>query len=310
MSLFRRIHVDTDPGVDDLLALAFALGSPELRVEGITTVAGNSSLDVVTDNARRFLELAGVEIPLGRGADGPLALSSVHAEHFHGPDGRGGIALPAAEPGELPDALEVLRKSLVERGVERVVALGPLTNLARTVREDRAILQGAEIVWMGGTLSEGNVTEFAEFNCYADPEAAAVVLGSGLPVRVLGLEVARQVVARPSALSRRALGSGPLGRFAYELLEALIRSEQASGGEACAPLYDPCVVAAVAFPGLFRYRRCALSVAVVEGAERGRMTVSTEPGASPVLYADRVKGEEVVDLLLARLAAWSGDAHP
>ncbi len=306
MSLVRRIHVDTDAGLDDLLALAFALASPELRVEGITSVAGNASLEAVTDNVRRFLALAGVEVPIGRGASEPLSLSRVSAEWFHGADGRGGIELPRVEPAELPDALDVLRHSLVERGVEHVVAIGPLTNVARLVREDRALFESAEIVWMGGTLSQGNVTGVAEFNCYADPEAASVVLGSGLPVRVIGLDVTRCVIARAPELARKPLGSGSLGRFLYEVLSTLMLAELPVLGESCAVLHDPCAIVAAAFRGLFRYQRQTIQVTVAEGDDRGRMTVRAEPEAPEVLYADEVKSEDVVNLFLERLVDWTG----
>ncbi len=305
MSLVRRIHVDTDPGLDDLLALALALASPELRVAGITTVAGNASVDVVTDNLRRFLALAELEIPIGRGASGPLSLSAVTAERFHGSDGRAGVALPAVEPRQLPAASDVLRHSLVERGVQHVVAIGPLTNLARLVRQDPALFESAEIVWMGGTLSEGNVTGAAEFNCYADPEAASIVLGSGLPVRVLGLDVTRCVAVRAAALPPDPFGSGRMGRFLAEVLSRLMRAERPVQGERMALLHDPCAIAAAARGELFRYQKHVIDVTVNEDTERGRMCARPELEGPEVLYADEVKSHDVVELFLGRLAEWS-----
>ncbi len=305
MSLVRRIHVDTDPGLDDLLALALALGSPELRVEGITTVAGNAPVDVLTDNLQRFLRLAQVDIPIGRGAGGPLSLSAVNAERFHGSDGRGGVDLPAVEPGQFPDAVEVLRHSLVQRGVQQVVAIGPLTNVAQLVREDAALFESAEIVWMGGTLSEGNVTGAAEFNCYADPEAASIVLGSGLPVRVVGLAVTRCVVVRAHAVPPDPFGSGRMGRLLSEVLSRLMRAEQPVQGELVALLHDPCAVVAAACGELFRYQKHTNDVTVSEGADRGRMLARPEPDGPEVLYADEVKSNDVVELFLSRLTEWS-----
>ncbi len=305
MSLVRRIHVDTDPGLDDLLALAFALASPELRVEGITTVAGNAPVEIVTDNLQRFLALADVQIPIGRGASEPLSLSAVNAERFHGSDGRGGVELPATEPRQLPDASEVLRHSLVERGVRQVVAIGPLTNLAHLLRQDPALFESAEIVWMGGTLSEGNVTGAAEFNCYADPEAASVVLGSGLPVRVLGLDVTRCVAVRAPALAPHPFGSGRMGRFLSEVLSRLMRAELPVQGELMALLHDPCAIAAAACAELFRYQKHVIDVTVSENTERGRMCARPELEGPEVLYADEVKSHDVVELFLGRLAEWS-----
>jgi inosine-uridine nucleoside N-ribohydrolase len=301
----RRIHIDTDAGLDDLLALALAFASPELAVEGITTVAGNVSLEAVTDNARRFLALAGEKVPLGRGAAGPLSLSATDAESFHGADGRGGIALPALEPRELPAAAQVMRQSLEECAVEAVVAIGPLTNVAQLVREDPALFDSAEIVWMGGTLSQGNVTRVAEFNCYADPEAASIVLGSGLSVRLIGLDVTRHVVARAPTLAREPLPPSPMGRFLNEVLATLMRAELPILGEACAVLHDPCAIAAAAQEDLFRYRRRAIEVVVAEGPERGRLRARPGQDGPEVWYAEEVRSDELIELFLGRLVDWS-----
>lgn len=305
MSLVRRIHIDTDPGLDDLLAIAFALASPELEIQAITCVAGNASLEAVTDNTRRFLALAGCEVPVARGAAGPLALSSADAESFHGADGRAGIDLPGVEPAELPDALDVMRHSLTERRVESVIALGPLTNLARLVRQERDLFRAAEIVWMGGTLSEGNITPAAEFNCYADPEAAAIVLGSGLPIRVIGLDVTRRVVVRSPALKHEPLGDSPMGVFLHQVLSKLMQAELPVLGEAGAILHDPCAVAAALTHELFHYQKHRIEVTVAEGAERGRMTPHSDRESPDVLYADKVRSDDLIELFLARLADWS-----
>ncbi len=305
MTSVRRIHIDTDAGLDDLLALALAFASPELAVEGITTVWGNVSLESVTDNARRFLALAGEKVPLGRGAAGPLSLSAIDAESFHGADGRGGIALPALQPEELPTAAQVMRQSLEECAVEAVVAIGPLTNVANLVREDPALFDSAEIVWMGGTLSRGNVTRVAEFNCYADPEAASIVLGSGLPVRMIGLDVTRHVVARAPRLAREPLPPSPMGRFLHEVLATLMRAELPILGEACAVLHDPCAIAAAAQEDLFRYRSRAIDVVVAEGPERGRLRARPGQGGPEVSYAEDVRSDELIELFLGRLVEWS-----
>ena len=305
MTSVRPIHIDTDAGLDDLLALALAFASPELAVEGITTVWGNVSLESVTDNARRFLALAGEKVPLGRGAAGPLSLSAIDAESFHGADGRGGIALPALQPEELPTAAQVMRQSLEECAVEAVVAIGPLTNVANLVREDPALFDSAEIVWMGGTLSRGNVTRVAEFNCYADPEAASIVLGSGLSVRLIGLDETRHVVARAPTLAREPLPPSPMGRFLHEVLATLMRAELPILGEACAVLHDPCAIAAAAQEDLFRYRSRAIDVVVAEGPERGRLRARPGQGGPEVSYAEDVRSDELIELFLGRLVEWS-----
>jgi len=301
----RRVHIDTDPGLDDLLALALALASPEIEVVGITTVAGNGSLEAVTENAQRFLALVREDIPLGRGASGPLELERVHAEHVHGADARGAVQIPAIDRRPLPGAREVLKHSLGEQRADVLLALGPLTNVARLLLEDPDLLAGVEVVWMGGTLGPGNATAAAEFNCWADPAAADRVLGASCPVRVIGLEVTREVSLRPAEVPSGLFGSGERGRFLRSILNALMRTEKPLVGEPCATLHDPSAVLAACGGDLFRYEPRALRARVVEGSDRGRLEPASS-GRPAVRYASEVHHTEVKRLFLERLAAWTG----
>lgn len=302
------IHIDTDPGLDDLLALGLALASPELRIAGISTVAGNAGLESVTRNAAGFLELAGADLPLGRGAAGPLGLSATRAESVHGADGRGGLPLP---PGGVPveSALEVFRRSVERESADTLLALGPLTNVAQWLEREPELFRGLRIVWMGGTRGDGNVTPVAEFNSFADPHALAAVLEAGVPTWIVGLEVTTRVRVRPAALSERGLGRGPLGRFLEGALSALARKEGAlartegvRGGEGFATLHDPCAVAALIFAEGFRFEDCSLQVAVTEGPERGRLREDPRAQAPRHRYATQVNAEAVKALILDRLA--------
>ncbi len=303
--LVRRIHIDTDPGLDDLLALAFALASPELRVEALTTVAGNASIEHVTDNTRRFLALTGLELPLGRGAAAPLLLPACDAVDVHGADGRGGVELPSVPDTRLPDARQVLRHSLTERHVDRVVALGPLTNLAVLIEEEAELFAKTEIVWMGGSLCGGNKTPVAEFNCYADPHAVAVVLGSGLDVRVIGLDVTNCVILRRRDLPEHPFGTTPRGRVLGRILDALMEVERPIHGEPCAVLHDPCAIAATLGLDLFRYEDKKIETSTADGPERGRMTATDGAGLG-VRFAVEVNHPRLAELFLSRLAAWAG----
>lgn len=315
--LVRRVHIDTDPGLDDLLALALAFASPELRVESISTVAGNAAIGAVSENAQRFLALTGNAIPLGRGAEGPLALSPVDAEAYHGPDGRRGVPIPAVDRRPLPSALEVMHHSLDARLVDQIVALGPLTNLATLLAHDERLFEGVEIVWMGGTLGAGNVTAVAEFNCYSDPAAAERILGSGLPVRVIGLDVTRSVRLQAQELDARPLGSSELGRFLAAVLDAMMEAEEPVAGHRQATLHDPSALLAACMEDLFRYEPKRLRVRVEEGHERGRLVEVPldAPGGAQALpphlpgivrYAVEANTQELTRLFLERLAAWCG----
>jgi inosine-uridine nucleoside N-ribohydrolase len=295
------IHIDTDPGADDLLALSIALASPELDPVGITTVAGNAPLDAVTDNARRFLALAQSRIPVGHGADRPLRASTVTAAHIHGVDGRHGVPLPP--PGDLPseEATTVFRRSLEERGARTILALGPLTNLARLLEEAPDLLGGTEVVWMGGTRTAGNVTPVAEFNCYVDPDAAEAVLASGLPMRIVGLDVTRRVALRPADVPPDRFGSGPRASMLTKLLDRLMEAEGKAHGERSAILHDPCAVAAILAPRHFRFEACGLAVRLGTGQDRGQLIPVDGARSATIRYAADVDAKAVVSLCLERL---------
>jgi inosine-uridine nucleoside N-ribohydrolase len=305
LTVVRRVHIDTDPGLDDLLALAFALASPELEVCGLTSVAGNASLDATTDNARRFLAWAEVDLPLGRGAAGPLALATVHAEQIHGADGRRGLSL--AEPGSapLPPASAVLRASLTEHRIDRLIALGPLTNVAALLASEPELFAGVEVVWMGGALGAGNATPLAEFNAWADPRALAVLLDSPIDLRILPLDVTRHVVLRPGDLGRQPFGAGHRGLVLERILRALMEVERPFYGEPVAVLHDPCAIAAAISPDLFRYEHKTLEACDREGRERGRLTETGIPLGAGVHFAVESRTEEICRLFLSRLAGWS-----
>lgn len=299
-----RVHIDTDPGLDDLIALGLAFASPELEVLGVTTVAGNVSLDVVTDNARRFLALVGVDVPLGRGAAAPIALSAVHAAQVHGDDGRAGIELPEVRPLALPAARDVLRQSLLERGVTRVIALGPLTNLAELAREEPAVFARAEIVWMGGALGPGNATPLAEFNAWADPAALSLLLHAGVALRIVPLDCTSRVRLAERDLPALAFGAGAAGRCLERAMRALMSIERKSQGEHVALLHDPSAVVAAAAPALFRFESRRLAVCVEEGAARGQLQ-QAKAASGQVQWAREAEVARISRLVVQRLAGWA-----
>jgi len=299
-----RVHIDTDPGLDDLLALAFALASPELSVEGITTVSGNASLAAVTENALRFVTLAGAEIPVGVGAPGPLALARIDAASFHGADGRRGVPIAAPPALAAGSARALLKRSLCERRVERVIALGPLTNIAALLVDEPELFRAVEVVWMGGTLGRGNVTRVAEFNAFADPHAVRVVLDSGVRLRVIGLDVTERVALRDGDLPARGIGTTPRARTIEGALRALLGAERAFSGDKAAYLHDPCAIAAAFAPGLFDFSALRLRVCDAEGAERGRLQVA-EDAPCVASYAVAARASELASLFLERVTRWA-----
>ncbi|MEE2702797.1 MAG: nucleoside hydrolase [Myxococcota bacterium] len=301
----QRILLDTDPGLDDLLALALALASPGLELAAVTTVAGNAPIETVTDNALRFRSLAGANFPIGRGAAGPIALGTVHATEFHGGDGRGAVAMPETTDPSTTSAAELLRACLQSRGIDRIVAVGPLTNLAALLHQEPLLLGGAELLWMGGTLSRGNVTELAEFNCYADPQALAALLDARIALHLIGLEVTSRLIVREPDLGPDPFGTGRRARFLEGLLRALMEAERPYLGETAALLHDPAAVIAATEPELFRFEDLELAVRVEEGAARGQLTRTSSANSCRVRYAVEVQADKVIGLVLARLRSWA-----
>jgi purine nucleosidase len=242
-----RVIIDADPGTDDALAILMALNSPELRVEAITVVAGNVTAERGLENALELVALAGrPDVPVALGARKPLLQALVTAES-HGPDGMGGIALPAARSA--PDAR--FGPDLIVEFVHKyphevtIVPLGPLTNVALALSKDPSIAGLVkEVVFMGGSISGGNVDAVAEFNVYVDPEAAQVVLGGGWPLTMVGLEIGRKALFTRGHLAELRKTHGPQNDFAADLLGYRIGVGE-TYGLAGATLYDPTAMSAV-----------------------------------------------------------------
>src|SRR5690348_5317532 len=216
------IVIDCDPGHDDAIAILLALASPELELVGVTTVAGNQTLDKTTRNALVTLEIAGrPDIPVAAGADAPLQRELRTAAHVHGETGLDGPELPdpSAEP-VAENAADFLAE-LIEPGVV-LVPTAPLTNIALLFERHPEVRERVErIVWMGGAIGEGNVTPAAEFNAFVDPEAAAVVFASGIPITMIGLDVTHRALFT-RAHADRVRGTGSVGRFVAELCDFIL----------------------------------------------------------------------------------------
>jgi purine nucleosidase len=271
----RPIIIDTDPGQDDAVAILFALGaSDRLDVRAITTVAGNVPLSLTAKNARIVLGWANrTDIPVYAGCPRPLVREPVTAEHVHGETGLDGV--PLEEPKvELANghAVDFLIKALGNTWPASITLclLGPMTNLAAALVQDPDIRRGIkEVVLMGGGYHvRGNVTPAAEFNVYADPEAAAVVFGSGIPLVVLPLDVTHQTLSTQERIARLE----NLGNRAGALIAAILRShgliEIKQMGTDGGPLHDPTVIAYLLQPSLFSGRTVNVTVET-----RGELTV-------------------------------------
>ena len=304
------VILDCDPGHDDAVALLLALASPELEVVGVTTVAGNQTLEKTTANALRVLDFIGRDdIPVAAGADRPLVREPYVAAYVHGDTGLDGPALPPPSRGPADrDAVAFMAERLLasERPLT-LVPTGPLTNVALLLAAHPAAAERIErVVVMGGSIAEGNVTPAAEFNIWADPEAAARVFASGLDVTMIGLDVTHRALVT-QADAERLRGLGRTGAMVAELLDFFSRFHAHTYGFDGSPVHDAVAVAEVFRPGLVEL--LDLHVAVECGSElcRGRTVVDRwrRTGSAPnARVGVGVDGRGFVDLLVERLATY------
>jgi purine nucleosidase len=245
------IILDCDPGIDDALAITFAHGHPDVELLGITTVAGNVGLAQTTANALAVCEYIGAAgTPVTAGCAGPLLRPALDARHVHGDSGLGGARLPAAAANPAAGhAIDYIIDTVrAAPGEITLVATGPLTNVALALRrEPRLPGWVRNFVIMGGSAGRGNVTPAAEYNIWADPEAASVVFAADWTVTMLGLDVTLRTGAVPAVLDRMR-DLGPLGT---ELLLPALEQYRSVREPAGPPVHDVCAVAWVAQPGLF-----------------------------------------------------------
>ena len=264
MSILSVI-LDTDPGVDDALAMMLALSSPELEVLGVSVVSGNVPLATGTENALKVLGLMGrTDIGVYVGADRPLVRDPVYAEEVHGNTGLGQARLPDPGVAVAGDGVAFLVETLTDRpGEVMLIAVGPLTNLALAEQQSPGVLQKAkQVIVMGGAIQEpGNATPTAEFNFYADPDAARGVIQSGAQVMLVPLDVTHQVILGREMLENEvAPKNTDRSRFLMDAVQDTLRFAEQTGGREGIYLHDPLAVGVAVAPELFEVETMRLDV--------------------------------------------------
>ncbi len=263
----ERVLIDTDPGIDDALALILALRSPELEVTAITTVSGNVPVDVGTRNVFTVLSLLSLsqEPPVASGLSQPRRKPPVFATSVHGDDGLGGLHRyrdSSGRPRYGPPRVTPSGRSAVEEILFHIgprpesftlIALGPLTNIAEAIEKDRDTMTRLKrIVLMGGAVTvPGNITAAAEFNIFVDPEAASIVLGAGIPITMVGLDVTRKVrLTRETVEAEVFPCRTDVSQFVCDCTSDLFAICEAREGKPSFPLHDPLAVGVVIDPSL------------------------------------------------------------
>lgn len=271
------IILDCDPGHDDALAIMLAAAHPAVELLAISTVAGNQTLDKTTRNARLICDVAGVGgVPIVSGRADPLRGNRIVAQDVHGVSGLDGPAFGTpVTPVVSADGIGYLRDLLRARAEPvTVVATGPLTNIAAVLLAAPDVASVIDrVVFMGGSTGQGNVTPYAEFNVHADPEAADVVLHSGIPVVMCGLNVTHQALADEVVVKRIAAIGSPLARVCVELLTFFGGTYREIWGFSAPPLHDPVAVALVADAAVVQTVRTRLDIELSGTHTRGATVV-------------------------------------
>ena len=297
----KNVLIDCDPGIDDALALLLALSSDDLNVEGLTTVYGNVGVDRSTENLINILGLTGLRYSprIGKGAARPLIAERLGERLVHGKDGLGNTDLVTCREGvEIEDACE-LAVSLIEGGrIDYIIATGPLTNIANIIKKCPDISKKLKGIYlMGGAIAvEGNITPYAEFNIYNDPEAASSVFESDLPKTVVSLDVTRDVTLNDQDLHALSETRNKLSKFICDIVSYSIDYNRRFRGLPGASLHDPLCVGVAADEGISTYKEGRFGIEL-NGRERGRI----KEGENIVRYCVQVNVERFKELLLTGL---------
>jgi len=312
--MLYRVIFDTDTGIDDAMALLFLLRSPELALEGVTTVFGNSTVDNCTRNALAVLEVGGrPHVPVARGSDRPL-LRPYRGRGYaaHGENGLGNVELPPpkARPRDMPAAQFIVERVMAAPGEIGLIAVGPLTNLALALRlEPRVAETARQVIVMGGAATVGgNATAAAEANVHNDPESASIVFSAGWPLTMVGLDVTTQLIMDKSYLARLEAAHTRLTDFIVAIAEFYSQSCYRRYGITGILAHDSLAVACAVDATLFRTKRLHVVVDTTDGPSSGRTVADLRPRPAQEpnvdvclgvdaarclqLYGDRITGQD------------------
>jgi len=295
------VILDVDTGVDDALAILFAVAHPDIEVLGISCVAGNASLERVVENTLRILDVAGApQIPVAAGARRPLISPARSASHVHGEGGLGTVHLPPGDRTPAPVHAVELMRQLITASPRPVtlVALAPQTNLALLLRQYPELAENIErIVFMGGSASVGNATAVAEFNVWHDPEAAAIVLDTGIPTFMYGLDVFNQVSVDQDVAAALEAGDTPYGRTVGALLTNRVARSETSVAEYTGLIGDAGAICALVDPEALQTRLLPVRVELT-GYGRGQTIVDQRRRVGEDIVHGTAGSWEVVEVAL------------
>jgi purine nucleosidase len=313
MSQTIPVILDCDPGQDDAVMLLLAMASPEIDILGITTVAGNVPLELTHRNARIMCDLAGRnDIPVYAGCEKPMQYDLVTAEHVHGRTGIDGVEIyPPDTPLQEGHAIDFIIETLLAADTDSItlVPAGPLTNIAKAIEKAPEILPKIkQIVLMGGAMREsGNISASAEFNIYVDPHAAEIVLHCGRPLVIVPLDLTHQVLVTKARIARLKTLNSSVAKATVGMLDFFNIYDSEKYGFEGAPLHDPCTVAWLIKPDLFKGKECNVEVETESPLTRGHTAVdfwSVTDRKANALFLYEADADGFFDLLTERLSTY------
>lgn len=305
----KRIIIDTDPGIDDALAILLALASPELSLEGLSIVHGNCSLEQATRNGLSILELANAtHIPLARGCELPLVQPSLLAPETHGNTGLGYAKLP--EPRIKPTVQHgcdfLIEQVMSNPGEVTLVAIGPLTNVAMAIRKEPNFAKAVkELIIMGGAIRhEGNTTALAEFNTYVDPHATHIAFHAGIPTTLVPLDVTYQCILSAQDVERLMKINSPISKFIKDSTDFYMKYHDEYQGIKGCIINDPLALALTFAPELCDYEDLPVDVDISGGVSMGKTLAdfynyNKKPANMKVALG--VRARDFIELFLERM---------
>ena len=312
----KRIILDTDPGIDDALAILLAIASPELSLEGLSVVHGNCSLEQATRNGLSILELANAShIPLAKGCELPLVQPSQLAPETHGNTGLGYAKLP--EPRIKPTVQHgcdfLIEQVMSNPGEITLVAIGPLTNVALAMRKEPKFAKSLkELVIMGGAIRhEGNTTALAEFNTYVDPHAAHIVYHSGAPITLVPMDVSYQCILTASDVERLLKLASPLPKFIKAATDFYMEYHDSYQGIKGCVINDPLALALTFAPELCDYEHLPVDVDISGGVSMGKTFAdfyNYQKKPANMRVALGVRQRDFIELFMERMERLSREA--
>jgi len=313
----KRIILDTDPGIDDSLAILLALASPEISLEGLSIVHGNCSLEQATINALSILELANAgHIPVAKGCDLPLVQPSLLAPETHGNSGLGYAKLP--EPRTRPTVQHGC-DFLIERVMSNpeeitLVAIGPLTNVALAIRKEPLFAKSVkELIIMGSAIRhEGNQTLLVEFNTFVDPHAAHIVYHAGIPTTLVPLDVTYECILTALDVARLQKINSPISAFIMDATKFYMEfHDKYQGIEGCI-INDPLALALTFAPALCDYQELYVDVDISGGVSMGKTFAdfyNYNQKAANMKVALGVRPRDFIELFLERMERLARDSN-